>query len=353
MHHAAWLLAPLTLIGVLTSSAVPKLGKGATLRKIIRNLDLPDWILPEPLARAIPGIELALAVGLLAPWVPLFAVAAGASLVLMLVYWTLIARGLTLHPRPSCGCFGQAGDHQISGRTLVRNTLLVSAAFAALALALSGRSVWSLVLGASSGDWLWLGLAALACVVTGLVLGGVSTTPWRANSTSAAPEHAQPARSPKAADSADDDYVRIPTPNVLLHDPESGPVTLPELAATRAQLLVFVNCYCASTSEAAAAIEAWQGRLGLVDVHLVFSVALAPWADNRPTPPGTLVDHAGLTWAALGLTPESPTAVLLGADGYLAGGPVSGTEAVKDFVDDIEESLRELPELAEVADSPR
>ena len=354
MDHVAWVVAPLVLVGVLAFSAVPKLGRGATMRKIIRILQLPQWILPVPLARSIPRLELALAAGLLAPWVPVFGAVAGATLVLMLAYWALIARGMTLTPRPACGCFGQAGDHRISWRTLLRNTLLVAAAGAALALAVSGRTVWSLLLAGTAGDWLWLALAALACVVTGLVLGGASSA--SADNTSAAPEFAEPSLSSQTADSDSDsdsdDYVRVATPNVLLHHPESGPITLPELAATRAQLLVFVNCYCASTGDAAAAIEGWQERLGLVDVHLVFSVALAPWADNRPTPPGTLVDHAGLTWAALALE-GSPSAVLLGADGYLAGGPVSGTAAVAEFVDDIEESLREAPEAAEVADIPR
>lgn len=347
MHHAAWVVAPLILVGVLTFSAIPKLGKGATLRKIIRNLHLPDSLLPEPLARAIPGIELALAVGLLAPWVSVFGAVAGATLLLMLAYWALIARGMTLTPRPTCGCFGQAGDHQISWRTLLRNTALVAAAGAALALALSGRTVWSLASHFGSGDWLWLVLAVVACLVTGLVLGAFGRTGPEAPTPPPAVPDTEGTTADADADA--DDYVRVPTPSALLHEPGVGPATLTELSSTRAQLLVFVNCYCASTREAAAEVEGWQERLRLIDVHLVFSVSLEPWAAVRPVPPGTLVDHAGLTWTALGLT-ESPSAVLLGADGHLAGGPVSGSEEVGEFVDDIEESLSGAPE-AEVHSS--
>ena len=338
MHHVAWVLPPLVLAAVLCFSAVTKLGKGESLRSIVRNLHLSDRILPKPLARAIPGLELVLALLLVGSVQPLFTVAAVGCLVLMLVYWALIARGLTLHPRPSCGCFGQAGEHQITGRTLLRNTLLVLAAAATLALAVSGRTTLSLLGDARAGDWWWLALAALACVVTALVL--------------AAPHSDVVVTSPAdpvgqgdllAGDAADGgDYVRTPTPRLVLHDLASGPVTLHELSAERAQLLVFVNCYCASTREAMAQVAAWDARFDLVDVRLVFSI---PLIDSLgPPPAGTLVDHAGLAWEAFGLT-DSPSAVLLGIDGHLAGGPVSGATEVLELLDEVAEVLREsLPE---------
>lgn len=334
MQHTAWVIAPLLLVGVLTFSAVTKFGKGATLRKILRNLHLSDRILPEPLARAIPGIELALAVGLLTPWLPVFTVAAGVTLGLMVAYWALIARGLTITPRPSCGCFGQAGDHQISGRTLLRNTLLVSAAAATLSLAGSGRTVWSLVLDFGQGDVLWLALTVLACLLTVLIVGRFGPT---IASDVPKPETSESAGAPAQPD--DEDYIRTPTPELVLFDPETGPVTLRELSTTRAQLLVFVNCYCASTRDAIAQTEDWQERLGLVDVRMVFSVPIVERLIPT-TPPGTLVDHRGLTWQALKLS-GSPNALLLGVDGSLAGGPVSGSDEVRAFVQDIEDSLRE------------
>jgi len=357
MQHAAWVIAPLVLVGVLSFSALTKWGKGELLRKIVRNLNLPDRLLPVPLARAMPGIELALAAGLLTPWRATFAVASGATLLLMLAYWALIARGLTITPRPSCGCFGQAGDHQVTRRTLLRNTALVSAAAASVSVAGSGHTLWSLVSDFTSADVLWFGLAALACLVTGLVVGRFDTpAPFTMTTHAAAPADTSeveahshsPADADAAADAAADDYVRRATPVLLLHDPESGPVTLPELCATRAQLLVFVNCYCASTRDAIAELEGWQARLDLVDVRLVFSVPLVERALLSP-PARSLVDHQGLTRQALGLT-GSPSALLLGADGFLAGGPVSGADEVAAFIDDVEESLREAPALAEGLD---
>lgn len=346
MHHAAWVVAPLVLVGVLGFSAVSKLGKGESLRTIIRNLELPDWVLPRGLARAIPGIELSLAAGLLTPWRATFTIAAVATLVLMLTYWALIARGLSLSPRPECGCFGQVGDQSISARTLLRNTLLVAAATAALALGASGRTVWSLLDAAGGGDWLWLGLTALACVVTGLVLGRSRGSDGDRHDTPAAGRGAQD------VDQGEGDYVRTRTPQLVIHDPASGPVTLQELAARRAQLLVFVNCYCASTKEVMADITAWNELSPLVDVRLVFSVPIAEKFVGPP-PPGTLLDHRGLAWQSLGLA-GSPSAVLLGVDDHLAGGPVSGSAEVKEFVDDVVEVLRESgPEAAPPADDGR
>lgn len=348
MHHAAWVIAPLVVAGTLGLSAATKVGKGDSLRSVIANLRLPSWVLPRWLARAIPGIEVVVAIGLVAPWVPVFAAAALAALSLMVIYWSLIARGLTITPRPTCGCFG-AVDQPISRRTLLRNTLLVAAAGAAVTLAASGRTVWSLLSDAGSGDWVWLALAVLACVVAVLVFGtaGAPATPGT-GSTGAAPQpahrHASPGDDTAASvptDEDDDDYIRVPTPELLLHDPEAGPVTLIELSAKRAQLLVFVNCYCASTSEAIADLEGWQDRLAVVDVRIVFSVPILERL-TPVTPPGTLVDHRGLTWRALGLT-GSPSAVLLGVDGYLAGGPVDGTADVRTFVGDVADALSEAP----------
>ncbi|KGN34686.1 methylamine utilization protein MauE [Knoellia sinensis KCTC 19936] len=346
MHHVAWVVAPVALAAVLAFSGATKVGKGGSLRSIIANLNLPAWLLPAPLARSIPYIEFALALGLLTPWQPVFGAAAVGTLVLVIAYWLLIARGLTISPRPECGCFGEVGDQRITGRTLARNTLLVAAAAAAVALAASGGSVWSLLREAGRSDWLWLALAVAASALTALVVGR-----GRSPETVAVAGHA-PVATPAAAGAAheddvdEDDYIRTSTPDLLLTrpgvEPDSGPITLHELSAKRAQLLVFVNCYCASTTTAVENVREWQRAMPMIDVHLVFSVPIVgTFVDT--VPPGTLLDHAGVTWRGMGLTSLSPSAVLLGADGYLAGGPVEGADDVAAFVEEIAEALREDP----------
>lgn len=355
MHHAAWVLAPLLLVLVLVWSGTAKAGKGTSLQSIIRNLRLPAWLLPTPLARAVPWIEIALAVALLSPWLPLYAVAAAVTLGLMVTYWLLIARGLTLRPRPTCGCFGQAGDHQISGRTLARNTLLVAAGVAALALAVSGRTVWSLVSDFGWGQWLWLLLsAAVACCVAIIVAPSpvaqhtrTTRSPGSADAKAGSGTDA-PVTDPFGEEVADDDYVRAAFPTAVVVD-AGTPVTLHELAATRAQLLVFIDCYCQSTQDIARDIPGWVERMPAIDVRLVCSM---PHDAGSPVGPvdNLLLDRARLTWEALELE-YSPSAVLLGADGFLAGGPVSGVEAVREFAADIEAQLTEAGAMdAAVAD---
>ena len=328
MHHAAWVVAPLVLAAVLGFSAATKIGKGELLRKIISNLRLPEWLLPAALARAVPGLELALAVGLLTPWLPVFSVAAAGVLLLMLAYWALIARGLTITPRPSCGCFGQVGDHRISWRTLMRNTILVAAATATLALASSGRTAWHLLGDGVAGDWLWLALAAMACVVTALVVMRPATpeTPRAVDRTSVDP----------GVPPDEEDYVRTAVPRAVVVD-RGVPVTLLELASRRAQLLVFIDCYCHSSQVVATDLPQWSARMPAIDVRLVFSIPHDP-ATRFGEVADPLLDHAGLAWEALGLT-TSPSAVLLGADGMLAGGPGAGLEEVQQFVADIEVEL--------------
>ncbi|MDT0215553.1 MauE/DoxX family redox-associated membrane protein [Rothia sp. ARF10] len=357
MQHPAWVLAPLALVAVLGFSASSKLGRGETLRTIVRNLELPDWVLPRALARAVPGIELVLAVLLLAPSEPLFTAAAVATLGLMLVYWALIARGLTLTPRPQCGCFGQVGDQSISGRTLTRNTLLVGAAAATVALAVSGRTVWSLWDGADRGDHLWLALAAGACLLTGLVVARRQSHVQASHVPAPSASTVEQWRRPRpdtpvdhGRNGVDDDavldYERVPIPTLVLHDPASGPATLAELASERAQLLVFVNCYCVSTQVVASNIGTWRARLPAIDVRVVFSV---PYDASRLVEPveAPLLDHAALAWFGLGLV-QSPAAVLCGADGLLAAGPVNGQDAVLRLLDDIETELAEASAPTEV-----
>lgn len=349
MQHVAWIVAPLVLIAVLGFSASAKLGQGESLRSIIANLRLPMSILPPWLAKAIPAIELVLCVGLLAPWAPVFLVFALATLVLVVVYWLLIAKGMTITPRPSCGCFGNAGDHRISGRTLLRNTLLVGCAGAAVALAASGRTVWTLLGKADAGDWIWLGLAAVACVVTALVFGGSNAMPW-ARPASTPSHDVNPAETVIAEEGEEDEYLRSVTPEAILIDPESGPLTLRELSMQRAQLLILVNCYCGPTHEAANALGGWADRLQALDVRMVFATEYRAEALSNP-PERPLLDHAAVAWRTLGVQ-QSPAAVLLGADGYLAGGPVHGMIEINGFVDDIEEQLNEagVPIPGEVVD---
>ncbi len=136
-----------------------------------------------------------------------------------------------------------------------------------------------------------------------------------------------------------EDYVRAPIPDAVLLRPDGEPVTLRQLASQQAQLLVTIDCLCAPAREAIARVEEFQSRLPVLQVRLMPSI--------RPSVPGTfppevernaVYDYMGLAAKALGATGKA-AAVLLGADGMIAGGPVSGIDEVAQFVADIEAQL--------------
>lgn len=90
---------------------------------------------PATLARAVPPVELTLAVVLLA------APAAGgaAALVLLAGFSAALARALRRGVEVPCACFGRAGGPPVSWVELARNALLAALAVLALAAGLEPR----------------------------------------------------------------------------------------------------------------------------------------------------------------------------------------------------------------------
>ncbi|AQX16680.1 hypothetical protein BCR15_08475 [Tessaracoccus lapidicaptus] len=137
-----------------------------------------------------------------------------------------------------------------------------------------------------------------------------------------------------------DDYVRRPIPDSVLIDADGEPLTLRQVASQQAQLLVTIDCLCSPARHAIASITDWQQRLPVLEVRLVPSIRPRdPAAVPAEVQSTALYDHGGFAARALGATGKV-AAVLLGADGLIAGGPVTGLEAVEDFVADIEDQIR-------------
>jgi hypothetical protein len=81
----------------------------------------------------------------------------------------------------------------------------------------------------------------------------------------------------------------------------------------------------------------YRALLPEVDVRLLLAEPLSSgWTEREE--PQSLHDVDDYVGASLGYA-GTPSAVLLGADGLLAGGPVTGDLAVDRFVDEIYESL--------------
>lgn len=337
-------LAPLTLAAVLVLSGIAKLPDPSATASMIRLLRLPSLVHPTASARALPYVELATAALLLTPWRWTYAVGAALASGLFVAFLLVVLRAMGFDPRPTCGCFGRVGDHRINGRTVLRNTVLVALAGLSLGIALGGRSAGSLIADYAAGDWAWLLLAATLALVAVLVLGRAPARARSAGSGSSratageVPQAAAPDAAPSAsADGAD--YVRAPIPAGVLVDSDLQARSLRSLTRSQAQLVVLVNCWCGPTYEVADRLGRWRERLPQLGVQLVHTHA--PWDDARlGQVSGTWWDPGSQLYTSL-RAGSSPAAVLLGADGLLAGGPVNGVEEIEAFVDDIEAQLAE------------
>ena len=341
-------LAPLTLAAVLVLSGIAKLPDPSATASMIRLLRLPSVVHPTASARALPYVELATAALLLTPWRWTYAVGAVLAAGLFVAFLLVVVRAMGFDPRPTCGCFGRVGDHRINGRTVIRNVLLVALAGVALAIAVGGRSAGGLVADYSTGDWTWLLLAVALAAVAVLVLGAAPGRP-RAPRTSAsrsstdagraAPSGDRPTAAAAGTEAEADDYVRAPIPAGVVVDSDLQTRSLRSLIRSQAQLVVLVNCWCGPTFEVADRLGGWRERLPQLGVQLVHTHA--PWDDARfEKLSGTWWDPGSQLYTAL-QAGSSPAAVLLGADGLLAGGPVNGVDEIETFVSDIEAQLSE------------
>lgn len=157
---------------------------------------------------------------------------------------------------------------------------------------------------------------------------------------------------PLAAVSADPDdpeaYFREPIPAAVLLDHRGTPVLLRELAAEEPVLAIAVDCTCSSTRTTMPKLPEWADRLRNVKVILISTIHPSSLPQFEGLAERTYYDYGTLAASAMGMQ-QSPAAVLLGADGLLAGGPVY-LEEIDEFVDAIESDLRTNGLLEDVLD---
>lgn len=302
---------------VLLLAAVAKVGASARTAEqaFLKSLGWPTsrWLV---LAHVL--IEAALGVGLIATTGTLLIAVCAATLALMIGYVGTVVRALRLPERPPCACFGEQPE-PVTSRTLARNLLLTGFSTAALLAAIAGGSPRELL---DPPAWWWL----TAVLATGALL--FTMLPIVADGPV-----------PVTADDDLDDYLRTPIPLAYLETADGIETTLRELADERPQLLFFLNGHCGSCLDTAAEIPQWQTRLQALDLRIVapineLDLVRNHWPDLAPA---QLRDVRGEVWRLLG--GATPAAVLLGADGLLAGGPVSGRQQVAAFVEQIELQL--------------
>ncbi|SMH28772.1 Methylamine utilisation protein MauE [Rathayibacter oskolensis] len=154
---------------VLVVSGSLKLGRAEAFRASLAALGLPALLSRRALvARVFPVVEIVLGLGVVLAPSPLHRAALAAAALLYAVFLVVAVRA-ALAPEPvDCECFGGLGESRMTGRTVVRNAVLLALALAGLAgpapaalLAVPGSGVASPAASALA--------AALAAVVLVLV----------------------------------------------------------------------------------------------------------------------------------------------------------------------------------------
>lgn len=334
----AWLLAPLTLVAVLAVSGIAKAGKPGLTLAAMTDLRVPAVLRRRWIAQALPWVEIALAVALLFGSGWLFQ---GASLAvggLMAVYLVTVVLAVRRPEPADCACFGELGASQVNWRTVGRNALLMVAATVTALGAFAGLSAWTALgsLDLAAGVWL---VAALSLGLLGWTIAPSQRLP------AAAGEGAQ-AGVLTVAEPPDLDYVRTPIPFVRLTSADGSPTTMRNLASTQARLLVFLSTSCRPCVEIVDLLPPWSADLDpVVAVHAVFRQEPETVAAHMPHVMGAaLFAQDGSAHEILGIQ-ATPAAVLLGADGLVAGGPVYGSGAIRQFVAEILDQLTGVPAM--------
>ena len=319
---------PLVLAAVLIASAVAKFRTPDSLAGW-QELGVPAVVSREWVRRVHPWAELLLGVALavLGGWLGFLA--ALVAVALMVAYTILVARVLSRSESTSCACFG--ARKRVTRVTVVRNVWLTILAVATAAV------IWTTplfggALAAGIPQFAWVVALAVAAVTTALVLWPDDAAA-ETNTTAAAP-----IATSGSPDDDDLDYIRTRTPAVPVTQAEGTVVNLRTLAARKPILLLAVSSMWGACETVVAKRAEWRELLPEVDVRLLLAEPADRSLWTERDEPQSLHDVEDYVAGSIGYH-GTPTAVLLGADGMLAAGPVTGDLGVARLVDDIYESL--------------
>jgi hypothetical protein len=320
------IVLPLVMAVVLCASATAKLRRPDDLAGWA-EMGVPSAFRRSWILRLHPWAELVLGLALaaLGGWLGLLA--ALACVALMAAYSWLVWRTLRNSPGAACACFGSV--RPVTGVTLTRNVWLLLLSVGAAALIGSNPLLGGALASVETGEWGWVIGAAVAAVTAVLIL-------WPDESVVDASSASTPAH---AIDAGEDlDYIRTRTPAVPVMLADGTTVNLRKLAAERPILILAVSETCGSCRPVIDKIGEWRELLPEVDIRFLSRLPPGTGVLTDATEPQSLHDPDGYVRGSIADWP-TPTAVLLGIDGMLAGGPVSGHDDISEFIADVYESL--------------
>lgn len=303
---------------------VAALGKFLDLTGARRALE--EFGVPARLARvggpALPTAELTVAVALVIR--PSSVVGALGALILLLAFITGVARAISQGRAPDCHCFGQIHSEPAGPSTLVRNLILCAPAI----LIITGGSGPSLDGALGSLDRTQVALVATATVAALLVVAVAQL--WgdrrRLQGTLAAAIAAQAAPGLPRGTAA---------PEFALTAVRGQARSLAALLAPgRPAVLAFVSTNCEPCLEMLPTLARWQDSLAdSLALAAVFAGARAD-IERLSEEEGmtvALAQEAEETFSAYALR-ATPSAVLVTADGVIAGAPAEGVPAIEALI---------------------
>ena len=346
MSALTLLAAPLVVAGVLAVSGVAKLGDVSEGVRGLRELQVPDWLVRDGVARAHPIAEIVIGLGLVLLPTPWRTVAAVAALGLLAAYTVLVLAALRRAREVRCNCFGRRSE-VVNRATAVRNLALLALALAAL---VDCREASAPVVRVFSGldPLAWTAILAVTAGVGWLIGRGYAAPAPAAAGLGGSFDGRAERDEADEADEWVEDEGRLPIPAETLRSADGTTTTLAELVTERAAVLLFLEPTCGSCARLLDDLSAWRRvmpEIRVVTVRAVPDPAAhlghrhgPPPTDGTgepfPTSPGGYWAEASIT-GSFGTNGFTPWAVLLGADGLVAGGPVAGSVAVRAFLAEV------------------
>lgn len=326
ISEGLWVVCVTIIVGVLMLSGALKVRKKDLVDQAFKQLHIPHMFSPAWMRRFLPWGEIFLSVALLFLSGPMFQVAAAINVGLFLAYLVIVIFACVRSHRTgtvtSCHCFGELSDAPISVWTVVRNAVFLS--MAVCVLLGQQHSPWQYQITMTPEPLIYLAPVVLLCAVL-----------WS--------EHRYAKPTATRDNDPTDQYHRKPIPHYALtyYAYETDrPVILAQLCLTNPVLLIRIDPECGSCQTV---IEQWEkmkeAMSPTVKIMLVISRRQGfEQLHNRVPAEDCLIDTNAMIDKAFN-THGAPWAVLLGADGLMAGGPENGPEAIGQMVTEIEDFL--------------
>lgn len=330
---------PVILAGIFAFSAVGKWMDPTGGAHAMRAFGLSP-ALARLVAGVLPWVEAVLAAVLLVGTGIVFRAAAWTAAALMVAFAVVFSVQILRGRRPPCHCFGALSAEPISWGAVARN------------LAIAGLGVF---IGVNYPRWqgVWVNFYAADRAtrfefVISLALAALLVAMWirsktAGNDVRALQEQvAQLEGNLVAMTRVRENAEPEPVPDVaVVRAADDRPFSLTELSQPLSRLVVFVSPSCSQCGAAVQAAVRWQPALaGTVELALV-SIDDAP--NSRLTygeePVELYLDLEHRAFDAVGAR-GTPAAVLLGANGIIAAGPVHGPALIGDLLRDIGQMLQ-------------